>query len=111
MGQFMLLTYSYTMILIFFWILFLGLSLGHRLRQVRIERQETDVISSVNKNVTIKHLLAYVHSPLDEMQTWQSKHPVEHLPGQTVLPIRYRQTLLFADDLAETHPNPVTKVC
>jgi hypothetical protein len=111
MGQVVLLSYSYIWILIFFWLLFLGLSLGHRLRQARIERLEASILPSPNRNVTMKHLLAYVYSPLDEMQIWHSKNTIEPVPGQLILPMRYPQTLLFADDLAETHPNPITKTC
>ena len=111
MGQFILLSYSYTVILLFFWALFLALSFGHILRQSRMEQQELRIFPSLNKTVTSKHLLAYVQSPLDEMQAWHSKpEKAEQRLGQTMLPMRYRQTLLFADDLAETTPNPVTKM-
>jgi hypothetical protein len=112
MGQFILLTYSYIIVLLFFWALLLALSFGHILRQSRMERQELLVlVSPSHKNVSSKHLLAYIHSPLDEMQAWQSKpEKIDQQLGQIMLPMRYRQTLLFADDLAETSPNPVTKL-
>src|SRR5262245_3502731 len=110
MGQILLLTYSYIVILLFFWALLLALSFGQMLRESRMARQELLVFVSPNKNVSSKHLLAYVPSPLDEMQAWHSKpEKAEQRLGQTMLPMRYRQTLLFADDLAETTPNPVTK--
>ena len=110
MGQFILLSYSYILVLLFFWTLLLGLSFGHIMRQARLEREEARIFVSTQKTVTNKHLLAYVDSPLDEMQAWQSKpEKAEQRLGQTMLPMRYRQTLLFADDLAETSPNPVTK--
>lgn len=111
-GSIMLFMMSNIFILSFFWLLFLGLSVGHRLRQLRLERQELGILPSPSKNMGMKHLLAYIHSPLDEMQIWHSQkaqEKPERIPGPTVLPMRYRQTLLFADDLGETHPNPRTK--
>jgi hypothetical protein len=68
--------------------LFLGLSLGHQLRQARIERLESNILPSPNKTVPMKHLLAYVYSPLDEMQIWHSKNAIEH-PEENQNPYSY----------------------
>jgi hypothetical protein len=94
----------------FFWILFMALSVVHRLRQIRLERLESSIPPQRSvKSETTKHFLAYVYSPLDEMQSWHGKgldKSERHATGPIVLPLRYPQTLLFADDLGETHPNP-----
>jgi hypothetical protein len=107
----MLFAYSYTFVLSFFWILLVALSVVHRMRQERLERLELAFVPAASPNAPIKHLLAYVHSPLDEMQAWHHKQQdkPERIPGPSVLPLRYRQTLLFGDDLGETQRNPKIK--
>lgn len=106
----MLFAYSYTLVLSFFWLLLVALSVAHRMRQNRLERLELGVVPAVNQ-APVKHLLAYIHSPLDEMQAWHHKQQEkpERIPGPSVLPMRYKQTLLFGDDLGETQRNPNIK--
>jgi hypothetical protein len=110
-GQIMLFAYSYTFILGFFWILMIAISVVHRLRQERLERLELAFVPVNKQNAAMTHLLAYVHSPMDEIEAWHYKaqEKPERIPGPSVLPMRYRQTLLFGDDLGETERNPRIK--
>ena len=107
-GQTMLYATSTIFLLSFFWMLFMALSIVQRLRLARIERQEAGIRPRSSHSATTKHFLVYVHSPLEEMQAWHSKifDKPERVPSPHVLPMRYHQTLLFADELADTHPNP-----
>jgi hypothetical protein len=105
----MLYATTYIFLLGFFWLLFMGVSVLQVMRQARVERQEAGIKPLSNKSATTRHFLAYVHSPLDEMQAWHNHKPAERherIPGPLVLPLRYQQTLLFADELGDTHPNP-----
>lgn len=111
-GQTMLLTSTYILVLGFFWLLFMSMALVHRLRQQRLERIESGILRPQSKDSAAKQFLRYVHSPLDEMQAWHQAKPQdkgERIPGPMIFPLRYQQTLLFADDLADTHPNPALK--
>lgn len=112
MGQTMLLTSTYILVLGFFWLLFMSMAVVHRLRQARLERIESGITYQDSKNSASKQILRYVHSPLDEMQAWHNAKPqdkAERIPGPMIFPLRYQQTLLFADELADTHPNPALK--
>jgi hypothetical protein len=107
----MLYAMTYIFLLSFFWLLLIGLSLLQIMRQNRLERAEAGVQPLSGKYAASKHFLAYVHSPLDEMQAWHhhKNEKAERVPGPLVLPLRYQQTLLFADELGDTHPNPALK--
>ena len=108
----MLYAITYSLILSFFWLLLIGISLLQIMRQNRLERAEAGIQPLSSKVATSKHFLAYVHSPLDEMQAWhhQKNEKSERIPaGPLVLPLRYQHTLLFADELGDTHPNPALK--
>jgi hypothetical protein len=106
----MLYATTYIFLLSFFWLLFMGLAVLQVMRQARLERQEAGTQTLSGKHAATKHFLAYLHSPLDEMQAWHHSKPSEkgeRIPaGPLVLPLRYQHTLLFADDLGDTHPNP-----
>jgi hypothetical protein len=95
-------------LLCFFWLLCIALSIVGNLRQSRMERLELTLRPRSSKAATHKHFLAYLYSPLDELQSWNTRivEKPERVPSAHMLPVRYHQTLLFADDLADTHPNP-----
>ena len=84
------------------------MSFVQRLRVARVERQELGIRPRTSKSATTKHFLVYVHSPLEEMQAWHNKivDKPERILSPNALPMRYHQTLLFADELGDTHPNP-----
>ena len=107
----MLYATTYIFLLSFFWLLFIALAVLQMLRQARVEREEAGNQALSGKHAATKHFLAYVHSPLDEMQAWHHNRndKSERVPGSLLLPLRYQQTLLFADELGDTHPNPALK--
>jgi hypothetical protein len=107
-GQIMLYLASTIFLLCFFWVLCIALSIVGNLRQSRMERIELQVRPRSSKAATNKHFLVYIHSPLDELQSWHARmiEKPERVPSPLALSMRYHQTLLFADDLGDTHPNP-----
>ena len=107
-GHAMLYLTSTIFLLSFFWMLFMALSVVGNLRQARMERIEMGVRPRSSKAATSKHFLVYVHSPLEELQAWHARivDKPERVPSPNTLPMRYHQTLLFADELGDTRPNP-----
>ena len=100
---------SYGVATLFLMNLISGIGIVTYLRRKRLERQE---ITATSHPEALRQKLYMVHSPLDEVQTWSSRatQVAAKVPSDThstpaVLPVRYQQTLLYADK-----PNPQNEV-
>lgn len=101
---------SYGVATLFLMTLIGGIGVVTYLRRKPLERQQ---IAAASHPEALRQKLYMVQSPLDDVQTWNSQ--LSHLattyirqptPRPTALPVRYQQTLLYADNM----PNPQNEV-
>jgi hypothetical protein len=108
---------SYGTAIIFLMILAAGISVVTFLRRIRLEKQQ---ILATSHPQAIRQKLYMVHSPMDDIQRWNSAEKpkalretatITQIPTETptTVPVRYQQTLLYGDAISDPNNEIETK--
>jgi hypothetical protein len=107
---------SYGTAIVFLMCLTAGISMVTVLRRLRLEKQQ---IHATSHPQAIRQKLYLVHSPMDDMQRWNTNAKpaairetatITHIPTHPpTVPVRYQQTLLYADSVSDPNNELETK--